>query len=297
MDDVRIASAAEIGGAARLEGAWLRAFGPGDRPAGWFARKLARERVDDELSQVAIATGSDPRSPRSWLGFVLAGRLPSLGGAVRTAGTAVMPDMRRRGIGSALLHALDRAAAHAGAPSVQIVADASAILYYERLGFQRVRDVVTILLPACGEPADLKAPTPPITPTSWTAAPDGLGSPVELAAWTPEAWEGSVDRRTIDLAAPRARALVSREGTAWLVHRCLAEKDAHLRDVLLALRRALPSPAPILVPHLDDAMSQQAQQVQQVQEVSSITGARVVQRGALLSRPSLVALHPVAPRR
>jgi ribosomal protein S18 acetylase RimI-like enzyme len=295
MDDVRIASAAEIGGAARLEGAWLRAFGPGDRPAGWFRRKLARERVDDELSQVAIATSGDPRSPRSWRGFVLAGRLPSLGGAVRTAGTAVMPDMRRRGIGSSLLHALDHAAAHAGAPSVQIVADASAILYYERLGFQRVRDVATLQVLACGEPSDLPAPI------TWTAAPDGLGSPVELAAWTPEAWEGSVDRGTIDLAAPRARALVSREGTAWLVHRCLAEKDAHLsdvlRDVLLALRRALPGPAPILVPHLDDAVAQRIGEAQRMEGVSSITGARVVQRGALLSRPSLAALHPVAPRR
>src|SRR5690606_11591897 len=60
MQGVRIASAAEIGGAARLEGVWLRAFGAGDRALGWFARKLARERVTDELSQVAIATDGDP---------------------------------------------------------------------------------------------------------------------------------------------------------------------------------------------------------------------------------------------
>ena len=275
MRGVRIGSAAEIGGAARLEGAWLAAFGPGDRPEGWFARKLVRECVDDELSQVAIAIGEDPRSPRSWRGFVLAGRPPSLAGAVRTAGTAVLPGARGQGIGRALLDAVCDAAGRAGATAVELVADARAILYYERLGFVRVRDAITVRIDGEGESRRLSSHLPPDLggPVAWEAAAEGLRSPVELAAWTPEAWAGSSDRHTVDVNVDigLARALASREGQAWLVHRWLAEDHVRSRRAGLALARTLHGP--IVIPHVHP------------HRVSSITeagAAAVAQRGALL---------------
>ena len=44
-----------------LERLARRIFGDGDRPAGWLARKLAREAVDPRLSVLALAAGPDPQ--------------------------------------------------------------------------------------------------------------------------------------------------------------------------------------------------------------------------------------------
>lgn len=306
MQGVRIASAAEIGGAARLEGVWLRAFGAGDRPLGWFARKLARERVDDELSQVAIATDGDPRSPRSWLGFVLAGRLPSQGDVVRTAGTAVVREARGRGVGALLLHALQAAAARAGSDKVQLVADATAIHYYERLGFVRIRDVATLRIDATGA----AGPLPP--PLTWDEATAALAPSRQLSAWTPEAWEGSTDRHALALRSAAGRriglALASREGGAWLVHRWLADPRATAPALVAALAASLPAASPILVPHVDadevssitdSAATSTAPQNEDPHAIEIGTAIEIPQRGALLVRSatSAAALHAAASRR
>src|SRR5690606_23057275 len=42
-------------------------FGRGDRPPGWLARKLARERVDPDLSVLAVAPGSPQHAPEDML--------------------------------------------------------------------------------------------------------------------------------------------------------------------------------------------------------------------------------------
>lgn len=264
--------AAELGDVGRLEVLVRRVFGAGDRPAGWFERKLRREHVDPRLSPVAVAAGGDPHDPAAWLGYVLVGTPPSLGDAVRTAGTGVVPPARGRGIGGRLLAAAMEATRGAGYRRMQILAQAEVEPFYARHGFAEARPTVTALAFARGPAAAPAAP-----PRSWRALAPGER---EVVTWLPEAWEGTevAARRGLawDGAHGRVTAWLSREGAAWLVQRLVAPAGEALAALAEAILPRLPAGAPVLLPLLPaDAPA-----------TRELLGAGWVaaQRGALLER-------------
>jgi GNAT superfamily N-acetyltransferase len=272
---IRIVTAAELGDPGRLEALARRVFGDGDRPAGWFDRKLRREQVDLRLSPVAVAAGAEARDPDAWLGYVLVGTPGSLGDAVRTAGTGVVPRARGRGLGGRLLADAVERCASAGRRRMQILAEAEVTPFYARHGFSLVTPTVTALGFARGtaEPPPLEPPGP------WRALERGEHEPV---AWLPEAWEGT------ELAARHglswssawgpARAWLSREGVAWLVQRLVApERGDALPALADALLRRLPAGAPVLLPLLPAEAP--------VTRELLASGWAPAQRGALLDRP------------
>lgn len=245
-----IVAAGEAGGLAGLQPLFEAVFGAGDRPPGWFARKLARECLDDELSRVAFV-GDEPRDPRSWIGFVLAGQPPSRGPTVRAAGVGVLAAWRRQGVAAALLDSL--AATSSGATAIEVAADPAALPLYRACGFVEVQATTTVL----GFGRGPLAPLPP--PAPW----DAPSQPLELHGYLQEAWERTPDaeRTTLSWIEPNVTHHVCREGRAFAVHRTLVA-DARAHDVETAFDRLLerlPDGAPVLVLALP--------------QVSSITGS------------------------
>lgn len=244
--EIHTITAAELGEPDRLEGLARRVFGDGDRPAGWFARKLRREHVDPRLSPLAVAAGGDPHDPAAWLGYVLVGTPPSLGDAVRTAGTGVVPHARARGVGGRLLVAAMALARVAGYRRMQILAEAEAVPFYARHGFATVTPTVTALAFARGPVRE-----PAAAPRSWPALGPGEREPV---AWLPEAWEGTEPpaRRGLAWQATHGRvtAWLSREGTAWLVQRLVAPAGEPTTALAESILARLPAGDPVLLPLL-----------------------------------------------
>lgn len=206
-------------------------FGAGDRPEDWFARKLRRECVDSSLSPVAIDPACDPDDVRGWLGYVLVGTPPSLGHAVRTAGTAVVEAARSRGIGGALLSRAAYLAAAAGYTELQLLSAQQRVSFYERHGLTVAEERVTLVRPSWG-PREQTLPGP---------GPWNGGTTVEpahvLVQWLPEAWVHTESSRRHTIALPDGFAHVSFEGRALLVHRCVASGDpvAAMQSLLAAL--------------------------------------------------------------
>jgi GNAT superfamily N-acetyltransferase len=245
----RTITAAELGDPGRLEVLARRVFGDGDRPAGWFPRKLRRDQVDPRLSPVAVEEGADPHDPAAWLGYVLVGTPPSLRGAVRTAGTGVVPTARGRGLGGLLLAAAAELAARAGYRRMQILAEAEVASFYVRHGFSLAMPTVTALAFARGTVYGPLDPPPP-----WRVCRPGEHEPV---AWLPEAWEGTelAARRGLawDTAHGRVTAWLSREGVAWLVQRLVAPASEALPALADGILQRLPAGAPVLLPLLPAA--------------------------------------------
>lgn len=231
---------------AELEGLALRIFGDGDRPPGWFARKLRREGVDPALSVVALRPGSEPRDPNGWLGYVLVGTPPSLHPAARTSGTGVVPWARGRGLASRLLDAAAQRCRDAGLRRLQLLARAELVPFYRERGFASLRATVTAL--GFGEATHPRLVAAP----PWRSP---RAAERERVAWLPEAWAGTEAHArhgcvtTEDDAA--LTAWISREGSAWLVQRLLAPPELSLLAAADALRRCLPAGAPVLLPLLD----------------------------------------------
>jgi len=248
MNFARIVPADSVGDPACLEGLARRIFGEGDRPAGWFARKLRRERVDPTLSVVAIRAGAEARDPAAWLGYVLVGRPPSLGDAVRTAGTGVDPTERGRGLGSHLLRAAMKRSREAGFTRMQVLADLRVLPFYLRHELAIVHRTVTVLGFSRGQQPCILALSRP-----WDAL---AREERELVAWLPEAWEGTdlAARRTITWteAGQRTTAWISREGVAWLVHRLVAPSAASPAAIGAALLNRLDPGDPVLLPLLPE---------------------------------------------
>jgi len=270
----RTITAAELGDPSRLEALVRRVFGDGDRSAGWFHRKLRREQVDPYLSPVAVDADADPHDPAAWLGYVLVGTPRSLGEAVRTAGTGVIPAARGRGLGGRLLAAAAELAASAGYRRMQILAEADVASFYARHGFALVMPTVTALAFARGTVYGALEPPPP-----WRERRPGEHEPV---AWLPEAWDGTelAARHGLawDTAHGRATAWLSREGVAWLVQRLVAPAPGQGLPALAdAILQRLPAGAPVLLPQLPAAAPVTGELL--------ATGWIAAQRGALLDRP------------
>ncbi|MCB9702107.1 MAG: GNAT family N-acetyltransferase [Myxococcales bacterium] len=253
-------------------------FGEGDRPAGWFERKLRRERVDPRLSVIA-------REGASIVGYALLGAPPSLPGVARAAGMGVIPTHRGRGLGSALLAAAAERARSAGLRRLHTLAGPERVGFYERFGMLAIARLHTLLAAPPEAPADvafggalrLGAPLP------WA-----LPGATEVAGWLAEAWSETPDplRASAAIGAaggdPIAWAHLSREGRAWLCQRLLVadgsplEREGRALAAAEALRRSLAADAPLLLYGLP--------------AVSAITDAllqrgwRVVQEGVVMER-------------
>lgn len=234
-----IAAAREAGGLAGLQPLVEAVFGAGDRPAGWFGRKLARECLDDALTRVAFV-GDDPTDPRAWIGFVLAGRPPSRRPAVRAAGVGVLAAWRRRGVAAALLDSLAAASVDLGATAIEVAASPGALPLYRACGFVDVQATTTLLAFGRG------AHSPSSPPTPW----DTPRQPLELHGYLQEAWERTPDAERTTLAWPELAVThhVCREGRAFAVHRTVtASTGAHALDAAFDhLLERLPDGAPVL---------------------------------------------------
>lgn len=247
-------------------------FGEGDRPAGWFARKLRRERVDPRLTVLACRRDD----PARVVGYALLGAPPSLPGVARCAGLGLLPAARGAGLGRRLVDVARRHAAAAGLREVHVLADTISRPFYAALGFADRVDARTLLAHAHGPPA---APLPP--PRPWD--PPRMRP---VAGWLREAWEGTDDplRTTLALALRGERhalAHVSREGRAFLVQRLLLADDAAPGDAALAadrLRVQLPAGAPVLLygvadPPLVDSLQRRGWSIAQASTVMAMATA------------------------
>jgi GNAT superfamily N-acetyltransferase len=249
-----------IGGPARLEALAVRVFGSGDRPCGWFERKLRRERVDAELSMVAARDTAELTDPAAWLGYVLVGRPACLPGVARTAGTGVVSEAHGRGIGADLVRAVRARAGAAGLHTVRTLASAAARPFYERMGFSCVREVTTLLAFGRGRAAEfVHGPEP------WTPADVVPGQThVEACAWLEDAWVGTEAHLRHTLSIDAGGELpgwvhLSREGLALLAHRVLVPWCGPEEDALRAFARGLlehvPEGRPVMIFGLDPRAS------------------------------------------
>lgn len=244
----RIVSASEAGGLLRLETMALKIFGRGDRPKGWFERKLRRECVDAALSRLAVSKGGASDDPAAWLGYVLIGAPPSLAPRLRTAGTGVIPKARNAGVGSQLVSAAARVAARAGASALQIPAEDSAEAYYDRLGFTGRRRVATLFAFGRGTQTPMRFGDPrPWTPSGFAQGATAQPSLRSIEGATREFWTltDGASRTTIDLGAGVAHATL--EGVAVVLHRVLIRGESDAADAVDGIRDRIAARTPLLL--------------------------------------------------
>lgn len=228
---ITIVGAERLPELAALEGLAAAVFGRGQRRAGWFQRKLLREGVEAPLSSVALAQDQQLH------GYVLLGRSASLGVLARGAGIGVVPSSRGRGLGRALLeHAVVRARA-AGCEAIEFLAEPARLGWYLRQEFAIVEEQLTLLTLGTGEPGASFNP-PEREPPARAQA---------LWSWIPEVWERTpaAERAYVELGG--ARLWLTKEGRAWLVHRCELDDPAALAPCVAALRQRLAPTTPLLL--------------------------------------------------
>ncbi|MFO7565727.1 MAG: GNAT family N-acetyltransferase [Enhygromyxa sp.] len=236
---VEIVGAEALAELAALEPIAEAVFGRGRRQPGWFARKLAREGVEARLSSVAATVPGEALGLERICGYLLLGRAPSRAAVARGSGVGVLASARGRGIGRALIeHALARAGA-AGCDAVEFLAEPERVGWYLAQGFVVTHEQLTLLALGTGAPAAALRDheTPPARPAR--AEP--------LWSWVPEFWDKtpSAEQALVELGG--ARMWLTREGRAWLVHRCEPNDPAVAVRGLAALRRELAPTTPLLL--------------------------------------------------
>jgi ribosomal protein S18 acetylase RimI-like enzyme len=232
---IEITGAEGLAELAALERTAEAVFGRGDRRPGWFGRKLIREGVEAGLSSVAVEpSGAGPIAPAQVQGYALIGRAPSLGAVARGAGVGVLEAVRGRGLGRALLeHALARAGA-AGCEAVEFLAEPTCVDWYIAQGFQVIAEQLTLLAYGTGEqPLERAATAPPRAAALWS--------------WIPEAWERTPASERTFVEIDGARFWLTREGRAWLVHRCELDDPREPDRHVAALRRRFDRDTPLLL--------------------------------------------------
>lgn len=247
---VHLLPVASIGTPERLEPLARAVFGDGQRPHGWFERKLARECVVPDRSLV-VSRSPDANDADAWVGYGLLGQPPSLGSTARTAGIGLKPASRGRGIGRRLVRGLLEQARLAGTDGLVIPASTAARAFYERCGLAP-RGVTHTLL-AFG-----RGSATPTIDESWDATTPG---PTQ-SGWFREAWEHTLARTTTRVRGGRDRFDVSFEGTAHVAMRWTSADGLPEgpRDWLQtvptgapALLHEVPADAPFLSGLLDEA--------------------------------------------
>jgi predicted N-acetyltransferase YhbS len=232
LGEVEIVPARDVGELADLKPVAETIFGPGDRPAGWFERKLSREAVDPDLSVVATIAGRP-------YGYVLVGR--PYAQTARTAGVGVAPELRGRGIGRALLETAGKRAKSAGFSALRSLAEPERQSFYEAAGFVVRRTNHSLLNFSTG---DAREGAPPL---DW----DDLGDCIhEVCAWMKVAWHRTPQPSRFTLRVEDAAvAHVSVEGDAFLVQRLTVkpQRRNEANEILTRLLASLPAPKPVLL--------------------------------------------------
>lgn len=235
--------------------------GPPRREPGWFARKLAREAVDPQLSSLVLGTGDEP------VGYMLVGAGDPDTGDVHGAGLGLLPAWRGRGLGPALVEATCGRLRDAGISALRLLADPDHRGFYLRHGFAEARAQLTMGAPGTGA-ADVDLAAHPPRPWPLPGA--------TVAAWSAGTWERTPQARAATLSlGPRASAHVSREGRAALVHR-LAVAPHDLHATLRALRDSFAAETPVLLHGCDP--------VSPVTAACLADGWQVVQRAHVMQR-------------
>lgn len=235
--------------------------GPPRREPGWFARKLAREAVDPQLSSLVLGTGDDP------VGYMLVGAGDPDTGDVHGAGLGLLPAWRGRGLGPALVEATCRRLADAGISAIRLLADPDHRGFYRRHGFAEAREQHTMGATGTGD-ADVDLTAHPPRPWPLPGA--------TVTAWSAGTWARTPRARAATLSVgPRASAHVSREGRAVLVHR-LAVATHDLSAALRALRERFARDTPVLLYGCDP--------VSPVTAACTADGWQVVQRAHVMQR-------------
>jgi predicted N-acetyltransferase YhbS len=230
LEAVQIVGAEALAELAALEPIAEAVFGRGRRQPGWFARKLAREGVEARLSSVALADDQIG-------GYVLLGRTSSQPAVARGSGVGVLAWLRGRGIGRALIeHASARAEA-AGCDAVEFLAEPERVPWYVKQGFVIFEEQLTFFALGTGAPA--------------ASLPDASGDRPDrseaLWSWIPEIWERTPSSEQALIELEGARMWLTREGRAWLVHRCEPNDPALAVRGLAALLRNLAPTTPLLL--------------------------------------------------
>lgn len=240
----RIVSVAESGRAlASLAPLALAIFGAGDRPPGWFARKLTREAIDAELSSLAFGTGGD------LVGYLLVGDEADdpTRDAAHCAGLGVLPPHRGRGLGPALVARSVAALRRRRVPALLALSEPPLRSFYEHLGFHPQAARHTLQTTGLGR-SDLDLASHP--PAAWPL-PGRI-----VASWRPGTWSRTPNHLAATLSLERGAVHLSREGQAILVQRmCVDAADDHddhetIAATLVALeslRRCFAATTPILL--------------------------------------------------
>jgi len=220
---------------ADLEPLVRRIFGAGDRPPGWFPRKLAREGVGPTCSSLAFGPGDE------LLGYLLVGDDPDLPGppTAHCAGLGVLPQHRGRGLGPALV-ACSVAAARRRAAALHALAEPPLRGFYERLGFHPLAARHTLQTSGLGR-RDLDLADHP--PAAWPLPGH------TVASWRAGTWSRTPTAQAATIPLERGAAHLSREGRAILVQRlCIDADDDNATLVALeSLRRRFATTTPILL--------------------------------------------------
>jgi ribosomal protein S18 acetylase RimI-like enzyme len=222
----------------------------GRRTPGWLARKIVRECVDPHscalLVRGAVAADESVAVDRV-VGYALVGRPPSLGDLARGAGVGVLPELRGRGLGSALIEAAVEHSARAGATEIEFLAERERVQWYAALGFTMVSGEWTLQREATGEHDHFE----------WTLAPGPERDEVRVWSWIAEAWHrtpaGERGWFAPADAGERMCAWASREGRAVLIHRLELGEPGRLVErprvveALNRVRAGLPRGTPVLL--------------------------------------------------
>ncbi|PRQ06612.1 GNAT family N-acetyltransferase [Enhygromyxa salina] len=227
---IELVGGEQFGDLGRLQGVAESIFGRGQRQPGWFRRKLTRAGVDPALSAVAMR-GAEVQ------GYVLLGRVPSLGSVARGAGVGVVAAARGSGLGRALLDFVSARARAAGFASVQFLAEPQRLDWYQRQGFVVVDAQLSLLGFGLGSGERV---------TTGAAAPSLAATP--LWSWFPEAWERTPveERAFVELAL--GRAWLTREGRAWLAQRVEPRSaDSSVPQLITSLRARLATTTPLVL--------------------------------------------------
>lgn len=246
---LRIVPALEAGSLAELEPVARAIFGDGNRPRGWFERKLKRECVDPRLSMVAVRGDHGSLSTRC-VGYALVGTPPSLHPIVRTAGIGVVPALRRRSLGARLIRAAVEEVRKHDYRAIRIPADVARLGFYLEQEFEPLRSDVSLLSFGRGSLINGSSDIEP-----WGRdCPWSRRRERPVSQWLEEAWAltPASDRTDIELTAHRTtlRALISKEGIARVLHRVLVTgpgDDATVVRLFDALKDKIADGAPIVV--------------------------------------------------